>query len=162
MNITYQHGETSYHLNLESGTGEAHTITVNGTAYEIHATSLGDGAWLITWDGKRHVVYTARNGTERYAHVDGRVYTVIQPSPQTRKRKRAGGGDDLTAQMPGRVVQVLVQAGDSVQKGQTLVLLEAMKMEIRVTAPHDGTIKGVYAQTGDVVDRGQRLVELGE
>ncbi|MCL4253186.1 MAG: biotin/lipoyl-binding protein [Anaerolineae bacterium] len=162
MNITYQHGENSYHLNLEAGGDGAYTITINGTAYEIHATALHHGAWLITWDGGREVVYTAHNGAERYAHADGRSMTLTQPSPQTRKRKRAGGGDDLTAQMPGKVVDVLVATGDAVKKGQTLVLLEAMKMEIRVSAPHDGVIKGVYAQKGDVVERGQRLVEIGE
>lgn len=162
MNITYQHGENSYHLNLEGGGDGAYTITINGTAYEIHATALHHGAWLITWDGGREVVYTAQNGAERYAHADGRSMTLTQPSPQTRKRKRAGGGDDLTAQMPGKVVDVLVATGDAVKKGQTLVLLEAMKMEIRVSAPHDGVIKGVYAQKGDVVERGQRLVEIGE
>ncbi|HRF95660.1 MAG TPA: biotin/lipoyl-binding protein, partial [Aggregatilineales bacterium] len=89
-------------------------------------------------------------------------FTLTQPNPQARKRKRAGGGDDLTAQMPGKVVDVMVSAGDVVKKGQTLLLLEAMKMEIRVSAPHDGTIKGVFTKKGDVVDRGQRLVEIAE
>ncbi|MDZ4671670.1 MAG: biotin/lipoyl-containing protein, partial [Phototrophicales bacterium] len=162
MNITYQHGETMYHLNLENSGDGKHTITINGTVYDIHATPLNDGAWLITWDGGREVVYTAVNGTERFAHADGGTYTLVQPNPQSRKRKRAGAGDDLTAQMPGKVVDVLVGAGDVVKKGQTLLLLEAMKMEIRVSAPHDGTIKAIFTQKGDVVDRGQRLVEIGE
>lgn len=162
MNITYQHGETIYHLNLEKGGGGAYTVTINGTAHEIFATSLTDGAWLIQWDGGREVVHTARNGGERYAHAEGGNFTLTQPTPQTRKRKRAGGGDDLTAQMPGKVVDVLVAVGDIVKKGQTLVLLEAMKMEIRASAPNDGKIKAVYVQKGDVIDRGQRLVEIGE
>ncbi|MDX2078235.1 MAG: biotin/lipoyl-containing protein [bacterium] len=162
MTITYQHGETLYHLNLENGAGGTHTITINGAVYDIQATPLQNGAWLITWEGGREVVYTARNSAERYAHVDGRSFTLTQPNPQARKRKRAGGGDDLTAQMPGKVVDVLVNAGDVVKKGQTLLLLEAMKMEIRVSAPHDGTIKGVFTKKGDVVDRGQRLVEIAE
>lgn len=162
MNVTYQHGDTIYHIHLEKGGDDTYTITINGTAYEVQATQLRSGAWLIAWEGGREVVYTAQNGVERYAHATGRSVTLIQPSPQMRKRKRVGGGDDLTAQMPGKVVDVLVTTGDAVKKGQTLVLLEAMKMEIRVSAPHDGVIKGVYAQKGDVVERGQRLVEIGE
>jgi biotin carboxyl carrier protein len=62
--------------------------------------------------------------------------------------------------MPGRVLDVLVAEGDSVQKGDTLVLLEAMKMELRVQAPVDGQIACVLCAAGQVVERGQLLVEL--
>ena len=62
--------------------------------------------------------------------------------------------------MPGRVLDVLVAAGDSVQKGDTLVLLEAMKMELRIQAPADGQIARVLCTAGQVVERGQLLVEL--
>jgi biotin carboxyl carrier protein len=77
-------------------------------------------------------------------------------------RRRAGGGSsgDLTAQMPGQVREVLAQVGDAVKRGQTLLVLEAMKMEIRVSAPADGLVSKVLVAVGDVVDRGQRLVEL--
>jgi biotin carboxyl carrier protein len=63
--------------------------------------------------------------------------------------------------MPGQVLDVLVRVGDVVEQGQTLVLLEAMKMELRITAPQAGTISGVFCQAGETVDRGQRLVEMG-
>ena len=62
--------------------------------------------------------------------------------------------------MPGRVLDVLVAEGDSVQKGDTLVLLEAMKMELRVQAPGDGQVARVLCAAGQVVERGQLLVEL--
>ena len=62
--------------------------------------------------------------------------------------------------MPGQVVSVDVQAGDTVAKGQTLVILEAMKMEVRVQAPYAGRIRRVNVQTGQVVERGQQLVEM--
>ena len=62
--------------------------------------------------------------------------------------------------MPGRVLDVLVRAGDVVRKGDTLVLLEAMKMELRIAAPADGSVVHVRCAAGDVVERGQVLVEL--
>jgi biotin carboxyl carrier protein len=62
--------------------------------------------------------------------------------------------------MPGLVRGVLVKAGDSVERGQALVLLEAMKMEIRVSAPHAGKVAKVLVSPGETVDRGQRLIEL--
>jgi biotin carboxyl carrier protein len=58
------------------------------------------------------------------------------------------------------VREVLVAEGDTVQRGQTLVILEAMKMEIRVAAPGDGQVRRLLVRQGDVVERGQRLVEI--
>ena len=62
--------------------------------------------------------------------------------------------------MPGRVLDVLVAPGDRVQKGDTLVLLEAMKMELRIQAPADGEVSRVLCAAGQVVERGQVLVEM--
>jgi biotin carboxyl carrier protein len=61
--------------------------------------------------------------------------------------------------MPGRVLDVLVQAGDRVHQGDTLVLLEAMKMELRIQAPADGEVARVLVTPGQVVERGQLLID---
>src|SRR6185436_8065261 len=76
--------------------------------------------------------------------------------------RRAGAGAEktLTANMHGQVAAVLVKAGDPVERGQTLIVLEAMKMELRVTAPHAGRVKQVSCAVGDVVERGRVLAEL--
>jgi biotin carboxyl carrier protein len=66
----------------------------------------------------------------------------------------------LEAAMPGLVRRVLVREGDSVERGQALVMLEAMKMEIRVSAPHAGKVVKVLVSPGETVDRGRRLIEL--
>lgn len=55
---------------------------------------------------------------------------------------------------------MLVKAGDTVKKGQTLLLLEAMKMELRIAAPADGEVKAVRVKTGEIVEMGQVLIEL--
>jgi biotin carboxyl carrier protein len=53
-----------------------------------------------------------------------------------------------------------VKAGDAVKRGDTLVVLEAMKMEMRLTAPHDGVVKAVHCREGEVVERGKVVVEV--
>jgi biotin carboxyl carrier protein len=62
--------------------------------------------------------------------------------------------------MPAQVADVLVSAGDGVTIGQPLLILEAMKMEMRVTAPHDGVVTQVFVARGDVVERDQQLIDI--
>ena len=71
----------------------------------------------------------------------------------------ATSANALTAPMAGTVVKVLIAAGDAVVAGQTLLVLEAMKMETEVTAPKDGTVKSVDVAAGDAVQGGQVMIE---
>ena len=77
---------------------------------------------------------------------------------------RAAGGDahagQLVTQMPGRVLALLVSAGQQVSKGQPLVVTEAMKMEHTLSAPHDGTVAELLCQVGDQVAEGTELLRL--
>ncbi|QJD80484.1 acetyl-CoA carboxylase biotin carboxyl carrier protein subunit [Spirosoma rhododendri] len=68
--------------------------------------------------------------------------------------------DDLKAPMPGLIVGVSVQPGDAVQKGDSLLILEAMKMENNLKAAAEGTVKAIRAAKGDRVEKGQVLIEF--
>jgi len=75
----------------------------------------------------------------------------------------AGGGSSrerIVAPMPGKVIRVMVEAGDRVERGDTILILEAMKMENRLTADAAGTVDAVKVVAGDLVDGGQVLVIL--
>ncbi len=67
---------------------------------------------------------------------------------------------DIKAPMPGLVVQVLVQPGEAVRKGQPLLILEAMKMENIIKAPGDATVEEVFAEAGQAVEKNQLLLRL--
>ena len=69
-------------------------------------------------------------------------------------------GGSLAAPMPGTVLRVLVAPGDHVAAGQTLVLLEAMKMELAVAAPGDGVVSAVHVEAGELVQGGAALAEI--
>jgi 3-methylcrotonyl-CoA carboxylase alpha subunit len=71
-------------------------------------------------------------------------------------------GDMLNAPMPGRVIRLLVAVGDSVEKGQPVAVLEAMKMEQRFEAPRDGVVIAVHVREGEQVPEGTRLLDLGD
>ena len=67
---------------------------------------------------------------------------------------------DVSAPMPGRVMQVLTVSGQRVGAGEPLIILESMKMELIIDSPGDAVVKRVAVEEGDLVDRGMRLVEL--
>jgi biotin carboxyl carrier protein len=94
----------------------------------------------------------------------GETWLLERPSPTTRKRGLGGGSGQggLEATMPGLVLDILVTAGEEVERGQTLLLLEAMKMELRISAPYAGRIARLCCAAGQVVERGQLLVEMEE
>ena len=89
---------------------------------------------------------------------EGREYRLFDASQ--RRRAAPTGTGDLRAPMAGKIIRVLVQPGESVQTGATLLILEAMKMEQQITAPQDGVVARVLCREGDQVTAGTELVEL--
>jgi oxaloacetate decarboxylase alpha subunit/pyruvate carboxylase subunit B len=71
------------------------------------------------------------------------------------------GGTKLAAPMPGLIIRYLKNVGDTVAKGDAVVVLEAMKMENSLTAPCDGTIKAIGFKSGDTVAKGATLCVIG-
>lgn len=157
---TYQIRDETYIVRLEA-TGEGvYHVWIDGEMLSVRVLPGEHDSLILDWGAGRKVVHCAASGSQRYAHVDGQTFELVIPDQRAARRKTAAAGGDLTAQMPGQVVDVLVQEGDAVEAGQTLVILEAMKMEIRVTAPTEGTIQRVLVSKSDVVERGQTLVEV--
>ena len=111
---------------------------------------------------RRTILHAAADGETRWIAFNGRTYELRRP-PAARSR-RTGAADSvegvLRAPMPGQVRSVEVAVGDAVEKGQTLLLLEAMKMEIRIQAPQDGTVAALPVSPGQQVEREQVLVEI--
>lgn len=162
MIYTYIYSGISYILNIDSRPDGSFAVKINDTDYTIQAEALSDGGWLLQEGGTRSFAHVSAQNESRFVHVDGQSFELTVSDTRTRRRGSAGSAGDLTAQMPGQVIDVPVQEGDQVASGQTLVVLEAMKMEIRVSAPFDGTVKRLLVEKGDVVERGQALVELAQ
>jgi biotin carboxyl carrier protein len=121
-------------------------------------------SWLVLEEGarrRRMAAVRVRDGV--WIGTEGRSYFV--PDPRKRREAAAGGAaamDALRAPMTGKVVAVHVEPGDDVAAGAVLVVLEAMKMEYRLTAPHAGRVLEVSCTAGELVDLGAALVTLGE
>lgn len=82
------------------------------------------------------------------------------PAPAAPAAPAATGAEKVNSPMPGNIIDIKVAAGDTVTNGQTLLILEAMKMENEIKAPCDGTVAGVHVAKGDTVDSGALLISL--
>jgi biotin carboxyl carrier protein len=160
MIFTYDYNGETVTINLERQPDGSYTAAIGERSYSVQAKPLNEGGWLLGIGHQRVVVYSAAQGNTRFLSLEGQDYTLTVPDQRGQRRKRAASGGDLTAQMPGQVMDVLVAEGDRVERGQTLLILEAMKMEIRVSAPGEGRVKRLLARKGDVVERGQLLLEI--
>jgi biotin carboxyl carrier protein len=124
-------------------------------------TWIADGTYRVEHDGRSRIVYVAGAAGSLWAFADGRVYRSAGAArPGARRTGQAAGPQLLTAPMPATVLRVAVQAGAAVKKGDTVILLEAMKMELPLRAPADATVIAVHCREGEIVQPDATLVEL--
>ncbi len=118
---------------------------------------------MIEWNGRSVGVWVEKIADTLWFHVEGQTYTW---TPERKARSKggsvAGRLDEgvVKAPMPGKIIQVLAAKDQSVERGDRLVVMEAMKMEYTLEASCAGRVREVLVQVGDQVELGQRLVEL--
>ena len=116
---------------------------------------------LVVRDGERiQRMYAVNAGDTVWVFHDGAVYEVADPSPSRARARTGAGGGSLTAPMPATVVDVKVTAGDAVKRGDIVIVLEAMKMELPVRALGDGTVTAVHCRPGELVQPDTVLIEI--
>jgi 3-methylcrotonyl-CoA carboxylase alpha subunit len=120
---------------------------------------IGGGRYLVEAEGTRRLAYAVRQGSSVWVFLDGLV-TIIDDERQRGHPTAADDDAGLTAPMPARVLRITAEVGQQVAKGDVLLTLEAMKMELPVRAPRDGVVKAISCQTERMVSAGDRLVEL--
>ncbi len=156
---SYQLGDEVVNVGLERE-GEVVRMTIADRVYEVSVIHSRAGEVTFKVDGLIHNAFVADDSSTRYVAIAGNVFELRKPDARRTRRASQPGENNLTASMPGQITKVLVHEGDAVQRGQPLVVLEAMKMEIKIAAPHDGRVAKVLVEQGQVVDRGQTLIEM--
>ena len=135
-------------------------VKVNDKIYEVEVEELGgDTAQSVQTQSISHPKpKSASQPVKKQAPVPTKSKEVSKPKP---KPAPSSGGEEIKAPMPGKILEVRAKEGDSVNEGDVLLILEAMKMENEIMAPTSGTVKGVYASVGQMVESDDLLVVLG-
>jgi biotin carboxyl carrier protein len=148
---------------------------------------IADGMYMLDHDGRNEIVYVVTSANDRWLFWDGHVFRIATGAKTTRHASQAAapstadpraapsgspstnersapsaqsGTTRLTAPMPARIVSIDVAAGSRVEKGQTIVVLEAMKMELPVRAPDAAVVVAVHCSEGEMVAADAPLVDL--
>ena len=124
---------------------KSYTITVNGTAYEVTVEENGNAAAPVAAAPK------AAAPAPKAAPA---------AAPKAAAPAAGAGAVKVTASVPGKVYKVEASVGQAVKKGDSIVILEAMKMEIPVVAPQDGTIASIDVAEGAAVENGDTLATM--
>ena len=144
--------------------GEGRLARLDGLEYHLRWTRVNDHELLLEADGRLIPAYLATQGDETQIFIDGELFVVEDLGAADRRPRRRGGPDDqsrqVTPPMPAAVIRILVAEGETVKRGQALIVLSAMKMETTLTAPYRGTVKKINAAEGAQVMPGEILLEI--
>ena len=160
-------GAQTVHLRIDGDAVETRVTFPEAGGCRVDVGDVSVVASLLRRDGGRVTldlsdrIVSARlvpDGDRLHVVHDGRAYAVDLPDRTTEDDEAGGATLDVVAPLPGRIVKTAVRRGDAVRRGATLMVLEAMKMELAVEAPRDGVVGDVTVSEGDQVVEGAVLV----
>jgi acetyl/propionyl-CoA carboxylase alpha subunit len=148
--------------------GDGQRAEIDGRVLHVrplasHRVRTADGAeaaeLLVAIDGRTSRAIVVRTGDKLLVSLDGRAH-VFALGEESSRGGATGGTGITVAPMPGKIARVLVAAGDAVEPGDPLVVLEAMKMETTLRAEVAGTVAAIAVAEGAMVEAGTVLVEI--
>jgi biotin carboxyl carrier protein len=145
-------------------------ITVNNQPYEINCQHLPEGGiWSLLLDNRSLEAIVEERSEAWEVLIHGELYTVrVQDERAYRLAKARGATGDhagdatIKSPMPGLIIDVPVQVGQAVKKGDQVIILESMKMENELRSPRDGFVTHVYVEQGASVEKDQVLATIGD
>lgn len=143
--------------------GDRYEFSLNGHSRQAQLISARNGSMTLLFDGRAVQAHVVSHGGRILVAVEGRVYefsTAQDGRGRERKSQTGGWEPEIRSPMPGKILEVRVSQGDEVESNQTLVVLEAMKMENTLASGARARVKTIHVAPGELVELGQILVEL--
>ncbi|MBN2345367.1 MAG: biotin/lipoyl-binding protein [Candidatus Aminicenantes bacterium] len=143
-------GGREFHAGIKELNAEYALVQVDGQEYKVILKQLGSG---------QSVFSGLVRGAAPPAAPPRESAPVVSP-PLSSAAAPPEGAAVVAAPLPGLVLELMVKEGDAVKAGQSLLVMEAMKMENQIQAPFDGTVKKIFVQKGANIGEGDKLVEI--
>jgi pyruvate carboxylase subunit B len=158
--VTILNGE-QYEIEIDSDG----TLLLNGEAREVDFLPLGPSLYSVVMDNKSLQIVIDEEDGKLNVLMNGRMYEtqVLDERALMMAQRRGGltvGGGEINSPMPGLIVTVPVNVGDEVAAGQTVVILESMKMQNELKAPRAGVVHRVSVHTGDNIGHNKLMVSI--
>ncbi|MEO7056548.1 MAG: biotin/lipoyl-containing protein, partial [Caldimonas sp.] len=162
QHLRFRHAERTREIAATWLEGGRWRLVIDGGSELVASAHLhGDGSINATLGERRVAATVVAQGDRRTVFLGGRSFVLAYLDPlQAAGGEREEEGSGLVSPMPGKVIALLAAAGAKVDKGTPLLVLEAMKMEHTISAPHAGTVKSFRYAAGDQVGEGVELVEF--
>jgi biotin carboxyl carrier protein len=166
MKLEAHTGETGYQLDVRIDNDNV-LATVDDREYALDATEVEPGVFLFKHAGRIYEVIIAdsQNGQPAEILVRGRRFDVSIVDPKRLRGSRSDHGHsqgqaEIKTAMPGKVVRIVATVGEPVQIGESVIVVEAMKMQNEMKSPIDGVVKEIRVSEGSTVNAGEVLVVI--
>ncbi len=162
MDYEYVIDDQLYRISIEKSDRSLRVIS-GEDAFDVEAAVISPHEMLLTVEGRAVPIFTARDGDRLLIQIQGRRFEIREPTEEGFQTDETKSLEDMRlvkSPMPGKVIKIDVEAGQEVHKNQTLVVVEAMKMENEIKAALDGKVKKIFVGEGELVDADVPLIEL--
>lgn len=164
MKVEIQIGGKTRQVELERE-GSRVRATIDGRVLEADALIVAPGVYSILLGGQSLEVRVTPKHDGVHIHSDGEDYVAQVQDPRSWRGRQGGalaaeGRQQIVAPMPGKVVRILVTAGDAIEAGKGVLVVEAMKMQNEIRSPKSGTIEKLLVKEGQTVNAGEILAVI--
>ena len=164
MDLQFNIDQETYKIEIDFKDGK-YQVKLGDKQYNVDSQPISENCLSLLVDGKAYTVFIAEDEGKKYISLQGEQFCVEEAKVQTEARSvtesaALKGVPTISSPMPGKIVKILVGEGDRVEKGQGLVIVEAMKMENEIRSPSAGIVKKICFKEGDLVDAAVPIIEL--
>lgn len=164
MKLEMRIGDRARHIEIERHAG-LFQFRIDGRAVAADVVQVQLEVYSILIDGEAFEARIECGGAGLRVQIDGREFPIAIADPRQWRRDRnqiaaAEGHQQVVSSMPGKVVRVMVRAGEAVEAGQGLLVVEAMKMQNEIKSPKVGKIERIAVQEGQTINAGEVLAVI--
>lgn len=168
MALDIKIGDREAHVRLIHRERSKATIQIDEKTYDVDIIMVEEGVYSIIHEGKSYNIEMIQgNGPKNYfvnTYYSSHELDIIDAQSRYQQNRNKDGlhsGDKvISTPMPGKVVRIPVKLGEKVEKGTTLIVISAMKMESEYKSPADGVVKKIHVNEGETINGHQPLIEI--